>query len=174
MSKKKRFGGWEIIEESRKGKRLKRRSKRSQKENKGKQAASCVSHFSQLRHLVDNPTVHIEDLWVENNISKFQLNPTVDEVAMAVFPKEVCPAPGQRLASAWRRQKSEGWRLASAWPAPEAPEHADSIKTRFSDEKRIQLQFFLLPFDSNSQNTNPSSQEPEKGHPRATPSLGER
>src|ERR1044072_8096574 len=124
MSKKKRFGGWEIIEESRKGRRLKRRSKMSQKEKKGKQAASCVSHFSQLMHLLDNPTVHIKDLWVENNISKFQLNPTVDEVTMAVFPKEVCLAPAQRLeapedrgwrlSSAWRRQKSEGWRLASA------------------------------------------------------------
>jgi len=81
-----------------------------------------VSQFSQLRHLLDNPTVHIEDLWVENNISKFQLNPTVDEVAMAVFPKEVCLAPAQRLASAWRRQKTG----ASAWTAPsqrlEAPE----------------------------------------------------
>src|ERR1044072_3615567 len=65
------------------------------------------------------------------------------------FPKRglpsACPAPsqrleapenrGQRLDSAWRRQKSEGWRLASAWPGPEAPEHADSIKTHFSDER---------------------------------------
>src|ERR1044072_6137407 len=149
MSKKKRFGGWEIIEESRKGRRLKRRSKMSQKEKKGKQAASCVSHFSQLMHLLDNPTVHIEDLWVENNISKFQLNPTVDEVAMAVFPKEVCPVPSQRLASAWMRQKTgaSAWtapggarsQRASAWPAPAAPEHADSINTRFFDQKGSQL-----------------------------------
>ena len=151
MSKKKRFGGWEIIEESRKGRRLKRRSKMSQKEKKGKQAASCMSQFSQLRHFLDNPTVHIEDLWVENNISKFQLNPTVDEVAMAVFPKEVCLAPAQRLASAWRRQKTG----ASAWTAPrqrlEAPEvrglapgqrlrrqnTQTQHKTRFSDASFI-------------------------------------
>src|ERR1044072_8873912 len=138
MSKKKRFGGWEIIKDSR-GRRMEGR--KSQREKKGKQAASCVSQFSQLRHLLDNPTVHIEDLWVETNISKFQLNPTVDEVAMAVFPKEVCPAPSQRLSSAWRRQATEPQRLASAFPAPEAPEHADSIKTRFSDEKGIQLHF---------------------------------
>src|ERR1044072_9127021 len=99
------------IEDSR-GRRMEGR--KSKREKRGKPVASCVSQFSQLRHLLDNPTVHIEDLWVENNISKFQLNPTVDEVAMAVSPKEVCPAPAQRLASAWRRQKT----VASAWTAP--------------------------------------------------------
>ena len=93
---------------------MKRRSKRSQKEKKGKQAASYVSQFSELRHLLDNPTAHIEDLWVENNISKFQLNPTVDEVAMAVFPKEVCPASGQRLEAPEVRGLAPGQRLASA------------------------------------------------------------
>src|ERR1044072_2309213 len=94
------------------------KGKKSQREKKGKQATSCVSQFSQVKHLLDNPTVHIEDQWVENNISKFQLNPTVDEVAMVVFPKGVCLAPGQSLAS--------------AWPAPEVPEHAEhSIKRVF-------------------------------------------
>src|ERR1044072_5557948 len=74
-----------------------RKRRRNLKDRKVKQTASCVSHISQLRHFLDNPTVHIEDQWVENNISKFQLNPTVDEVAMIIFPKGVWPAPGQRL-----------------------------------------------------------------------------
>src|ERR1044072_2783893 len=138
-------------------------------------------------HLLDNPTVHIEDLWVENNISKFQLNPTVDEVAMAVFPKEVCPAPAQRLASAWRRQKTgaSAWtapggarsQRAGAWPAPGQRLRRQNTQTQhktcFSDASLIQLQFFLLPFDPNSQISNPSIQEPEEGHQGSTPSLGE-
>src|ERR1044072_9121787 len=108
MRKKKRFGGWEIIEDSR-GRGMEGR--KSQREKKGKQAASCVSQFSQLRHLLNNPTVHIEDLWVENNISKFQLNPTVDEVAMAVFQKGVCLAPGQCLEAPEVRGLAPGQRL---------------------------------------------------------------
>ena len=117
------------------------RAKEKSRENK---VASCVSQFSQLRHLRDNPTVHIEDLWVENDISKFQLNPTVDEVAMIIFPKGVCPAPGQRLASAYRRQKPEEnifrpfQRLASACRR----------QTRRKQHKTRFFSVFLIPLHS--------------------------
>ena len=60
------------------------------KNRKVKKTASCVCHISQLRHLFDNPTSRIEDQGVRNYISKIQLNPTVDEVAMIIFPKGVC------------------------------------------------------------------------------------
>ena len=54
-----------------------------------KKAASCVSHISQLIYYFANPLGPIEDQWVRNNISKFQLNPTVDEVTMAILVKEL-------------------------------------------------------------------------------------
>src|ERR1044072_5985759 len=144
MSKKKRFGGWEIIEDSR-GRRMEGR--KSQKEEKGKQAASCVSQFSQLRHFLDNPTVHIEDQWVENNISKFQLNPTVDEVAMIIFPK----GSVQRLASSWPapagardQNASPVQRLASACQRLQHQTHRNSIK-----------HVFLLSFSDPTSNLRP-------------------
>src|ERR1044072_1578068 len=52
-------------------------------------SASCVDHFSQLNQHFANLTVLIKDQWVENNISKIQLNPTVNEVTMAVLLKGV-------------------------------------------------------------------------------------
>src|ERR1044072_4086279 len=59
------------------------------KDREVKQAASCVSHISQLSDYFTNPSGQIKDQYVRNNISKFQLNPTVDEVAMTIFVKEV-------------------------------------------------------------------------------------
>ena len=67
-------------------------------------AASCVSHISQLRHLFDNPTVQIEDQRVRNNISKIQLNPTVDEVTMTFFLKGFCV-----VKMCQQRAFGEGW-----------------------------------------------------------------
>ena len=59
--------------------------------NRGvKKAASCVSHILQLRYFFDNPTGQIEHQGIMNNISNIYLNPTVDEVAMIIFPKGVC------------------------------------------------------------------------------------
>jgi len=52
-------------------------------------SASCVDHFSQLNQHFAKLTVHIKDQWVENNISKIQLNPTVNEVTMDVLLKGV-------------------------------------------------------------------------------------
>ena len=54
-----------------------------------KKAISCLSHISQLRHYFANPTVQIVDQYVRNNISKFQLNPTVDEAAMTILVTEI-------------------------------------------------------------------------------------
>ena len=52
-------------------------------------AASCVEQFSQLKQHFAKLTVQIKDQWVENNISKNQLDPTVNEVTMDVFLKGV-------------------------------------------------------------------------------------
>ena len=52
-------------------------------------ASSCVDQFSYHKHFLENPTVEIEDKCVGNNISKFQLNPTVNEVRMTILVKEL-------------------------------------------------------------------------------------
>src|ERR1044072_1106451 len=67
-------------------------------------ASSCVSHISQLKHLFDDPTVQIEDQRVRNNISKIQLNPTVDEVTMTFFLKWFCV-----VKMCQQRAFGEGW-----------------------------------------------------------------
>jgi hypothetical protein len=48
-----------------------------------------VEQFSQLKQYFAKLTVHIQDQWVEDNISKFQLDPTVNEVTMDVLLKGV-------------------------------------------------------------------------------------
>src|ERR1044072_112384 len=111
-----------------------RKRRRNLKDRKVKQTASCVSHISELRHFLDNPTIHIEDQWVENNISKFHLNPAVDEVAMIIFPKGVCLAPGQRLQAPETQEETPS-DLSSACPTPgqrlQAPDTQKQHKTRF-------------------------------------------
>jgi hypothetical protein len=52
-------------------------------------AASCVEQFSQLKQYFAKLTVHIKVQWVENNISKNQLDPTVNEVTIDVLLKGV-------------------------------------------------------------------------------------
>ena len=83
---------WSLMEHENHG-REERKAKQEEgklKNREVKKAASCVSHISQFRQLFDNPTGQIEDQGVRNNISKIQLNPTVDEVALIIFPKGVC------------------------------------------------------------------------------------
>ena len=61
-------------------------------------AASCVEQFSQLKQYFAKLTVLIKDQWVENNISKIQLDPTVNEVTMDVLPK------GVWVVKIWRKR----------------------------------------------------------------------
>src|ERR1044072_1696087 len=65
-----------------------RKRRRKLKNREVKKASSCVSNISQLKHFLENPTVMIEDQCFRINISKFQFNPTVDEVTMTILVKE--------------------------------------------------------------------------------------
>lgn len=51
--------------------------------------ANCVGWFSQQRRFLEDTTSQLEDLCVVSNISKFQLDQTVNESTRSVLQKEV-------------------------------------------------------------------------------------
>src|ERR1044072_629134 len=101
---------------------------RKAEEYEEEKAASCVSQISHLRHCFANPSGQIEDQRVWNNISKIQLNPTVDEVALIIFPKGVCAVSTLAVFSSGQ---PESWRSCAQNPRRCVGSRPATLKTRF-------------------------------------------
>ena len=108
-------------------------------------AASCVEQFSYLKHYFTKVTVQIKDQWVENNISKFQLNPTVNEVTMTVLQKGVC-AVSPRSNFQQRRDRESTQLRPQATQLRELAA-CNIIKRFFSHHFWYQTSFPSIPFD---------------------------